>query len=78
MRPVKSPLTGREWEVIMLLEQGMSTEAIADQLVLSSETVRSHVKNILRKLNVRSREEAVAAVKRMRDAPRGGDDAVGA
>ena len=69
MRPVKSPLTSREWEVIVLLEGGKSTEVIADQLVLSTETVRSHVKNILRKLDVRSREDAVAAVKRMREAP---------
>jgi DNA-binding NarL/FixJ family response regulator len=71
MRPVKSPLTAREWEVVVLLEGGMSTEAVADQLVLSTETVRSHVKNILRKLNVRSREEALAVVKRMRDTPEG-------
>jgi NarL family two-component system response regulator LiaR len=76
MRPVKSPLTSREWEVIVLLEGRMSTEAIADQLVLSTETVRSHVKNILRKLEVRSREDAVAAVKRMREAPLADDDAV--
>ena len=74
MRPVKSPLTAREWEVIVLLESGMSTEGVADQLVLSTETVRSHVKNILRKLKVRSREEALAAVKRMRDAPADGTD----
>lgn len=75
MRPVKSPLTSREWEVIVLLEGRMSTEAIADQLVLSTETVRSHVKNILRKLEVRSREDAVAAVKRMREAPLADDEA---
>ena len=42
---------------------------MADDLVLSPETVRSHVKNILRKLDVRSREEAVAAADRMRGAP---------
>jgi two-component system, NarL family, response regulator LiaR len=71
LRPVKSPLTGREWEVIVLLEGGYSTEAIADQLVLSSETVRSHVKNILRKLDARSRREAVAAAQRMRGAAAG-------
>src|ERR671914_7018 len=71
LRPVKSPLTAREWEVIDLLYEGMSTEQIADTLVLSSETVRSHVKNILRKLNARSCAEAVEAAQRMRGAPPG-------
>jgi NarL family two-component system response regulator LiaR len=66
MRPVKSPLTAREWEVIDLLYEGKTTDQIADSLVLSRETVRSHVKNILRKLDARSREEAVAAAERMR------------
>jgi NarL family two-component system response regulator LiaR len=66
MRPVKSPLTAREWEVIDLLYEGMTTERIAETLVLSSETVRSHVKNILRKLNARSRQEAVETAQRMR------------
>jgi NarL family two-component system response regulator LiaR len=67
MRPVKSPLTAREWEVIDLLKATRSTDEIAAELVLSIETVRSHVKNILRKLKVRSREEAVAAADRMRN-----------
>jgi two-component system, NarL family, response regulator LiaR len=71
MRPVKSPLTAREWEVIDLIYEGKTTDQIAESLVLSSETVRSHVKNILRKLNARSREEAVAAAQRMRGAPPG-------
>jgi NarL family two-component system response regulator LiaR len=66
MRPVKSPLTPREWEVIDLLYEGKTTDEIADTLVLSRETVRSHVKNILRKLGVTSREEAVEAAQRMR------------
>ena len=69
MRPVKSPLTPREWEVLDLLAQTRTTEQIAEQLVLASETVRSHVKNILRKLDARSREEAVAVAQRMRGAP---------
>ena len=66
LRPVKSPLTPREWEVIDLLAEGRTTDQIADELVLSSETVRSHVKNILRKLDARTREEAVAIARRMR------------
>jgi DNA-binding NarL/FixJ family response regulator len=69
MRPVKSPLTAREWEVIDLLKESKTTDEIADELVLSPETVRSHVKNILRKLDVRSRDDAVAAADRMRSAP---------
>ena len=68
MRPVKSPLTAREWEVIDLLKQTKSTDQIADELVLSPETIRSHVKNILRKLKVRSRQEAVAVADEMRNA----------
>jgi two-component system, NarL family, response regulator LiaR len=68
MRPVKSPLTPREWEVIDLLKAGRSTDEIATELVLSTETVRSHVKNILRKLDVRSRKDAVLAADRMRGA----------
>lgn len=69
LRPIKSPLTPREWEVVDLLAEIKTTDQIAEQLVLSSETVRSHVKNILRKLGARSREEAVAAAQRMRSEP---------
>jgi DNA-binding NarL/FixJ family response regulator len=66
MRPVRSPLTPREWEVLDLLCMRASTEAIADALVLSHETVRSHIKNILRKLHVCSRQQAVDAARRLR------------
>ena len=57
---VKSPLTPREWEVIARLKAARSTDEIATELKLSTETVRFHVKNILRKLQVGSRQEAVA------------------
>jgi NarL family two-component system response regulator LiaR len=67
MRPVKSPLTAREWEIIDLLKESTSTDQIADELVLAPETIRSHVKNILRKLKVRSRQEAVAEADEMRN-----------
>jgi NarL family two-component system response regulator LiaR len=60
MRPIRSELTTREWEVLDLLCERMTTNAIAGQLVLSSETVRSHVKAIYRKLGVNSREQAIA------------------
>ncbi|HUE25389.1 MAG TPA: response regulator transcription factor [Solirubrobacteraceae bacterium] len=66
VRAVRSPLTPREWEVLDLLCSHLGTDEIADQLVLSVETVRSHIKNILRKLGVRSREEAVALASRLR------------
>jgi DNA-binding NarL/FixJ family response regulator len=66
--PVRSSLTPREWEVIDLLGEGRTTDQIAESLNLATETVRSHVKHILHKLDARSRREAVAAAQRMRDA----------
>jgi NarL family two-component system response regulator LiaR len=66
MRPIQSSLTSREWQVLDLLTEQRTTEEIADALVLSQETVRTHVKSILRKLDVRSRAEAVAAAGRLR------------
>ncbi len=67
LRPVRSKLTAREWEVLDLLCDGDGTEDIARTLVLSTETVRSHLKNIYRKLGVRSREDAVRVANSMRD-----------
>jgi NarL family two-component system response regulator LiaR len=72
LRPVRSPLTTRQWEVLDLLCDGASTEAIAASLYLSEETVRSHIKHILRTVGVRSRKEAVAAAASMR-LPRSAD-----
>jgi two-component system, NarL family, response regulator LiaR len=66
MRPVKSPLTAREWEVVDLLYEGRTTDEIADALVLSTETVRSHIKNLMKKLGASTRAEAVELAHRTR------------
>jgi len=65
--PPRAPhpdLTPRQAEVLRLLEQGRSTQQIADELHLTTETVRNHVRNLLRALGVHSRIEAVAATRR--------------
>lgn len=67
LRPVRSPLTDREWETLDLLCVGRSTAQIAGELFLSTETVRTHVKGILRKLDVRSRADAVEWAVRLRE-----------
>jgi DNA-binding NarL/FixJ family response regulator len=66
MRPIQSVLTTREWEIVDHLCLARSTEQIAEGLVLSTETVRTHIKNILRKLGVHSRAEVVDLVQRLR------------
>jgi PAS domain S-box-containing protein len=53
-------LTARQLEVLQLLAQGASTADIASQLHLSTETVRNHIRHILRALGVHSRLGAVA------------------
>ncbi len=55
-----SDLTRREREVLALMVKGMSNEEIAGRLVIMSSTVKYHVSNILSKLGVSSRTEAVA------------------
>jgi DNA-binding NarL/FixJ family response regulator len=65
-RPLHSRLTTREWEVVALLDEGASTQDIAERLVLSAATVKSHVKSVLRKLDVHSRRDAVVAAYRLR------------
>jgi len=52
-------LTSREREILDLLTEGLDNPAIAKRLHLSTNTVRTHVGNVLRKLGVRSRAEAV-------------------
>jgi DNA-binding NarL/FixJ family response regulator len=55
-------LTRREREVLALLAQGADNDGIAQQLVISPETARTHIQNVLGKLGVHSRLEAAAFV----------------
>lgn len=56
---LQEKLTPREWEILGYLSKGMRYQEIADQLFLSVETVRSHLRKIYSKLQVRSATEAV-------------------
>lgn len=71
-RPVRSLLTPREWEVLDQLCIGESTIGIATRLCVSTETVRSHIKRILNKLEVSTRADAVKAAAQLRQ-PRAND-----
>ena len=63
-QPKKHPnLTPRQREILRMLAHGASTRQIADELHLSTETVRNHVRGILQALGVHSRVEAVAAAR---------------
>jgi PAS domain S-box-containing protein len=62
-------LTPRQAEVLRLLQKGHSTKQIAQELHVSTETVRNHVRHIFRALGVHSRLEAVAAAGRLQPAP---------
>jgi NarL family two-component system response regulator LiaR len=72
LRPVRSPLTPREWEVLDLLSAGLTMEGVTDTLVLSSETVRSHLQRAMRKLEVHTRQDAIDAVRKLRGSSAGG------
>jgi LuxR family maltose regulon positive regulatory protein len=58
--PLIEPLSARELEVLRLLAEGRSNQAIAEALFISVGTVKSHTNHILGKLNANNRTEAVA------------------
>ena len=58
-------LTPRELEVLQLLAEGLTQAQIANHLVISPRTVGTHIQNVLGKLNVHSRAQAVAMAHRM-------------
>lgn len=52
-------LTSREMEVLLLMTQGKTNQEIADELFIALKTVKVHVSNILAKLDVQDRTQAV-------------------
>src|SRR5215210_319769 len=59
---IAASLSARELEVLLLLDEHLGTDEIATRLFISEHTVRSHVKSLMRKLNVSSRREALDAL----------------
>lgn len=60
----RARLSRREREILYLLSEGFSTEEVAERLILSAHTVRTHVKNAMRKLNASTRAHAIAIAMR--------------
>jgi len=67
--PLRDSLTERELEILTLLAQGLSNNDIASKLFVTVPTVKYHVTNILSKLNVQSRTEAVLVAMKHRLVP---------
>jgi DNA-binding CsgD family transcriptional regulator/GAF domain-containing protein len=64
--PLIEPLTGRETEVLQLIAEGMSNKEIAERLGLTSNTVKSYVKNIYGKLGANRRVQVAARAKELK------------
>ncbi|PEF11936.1 DNA-binding response regulator [Bacillus thuringiensis] len=58
-QPLHDDLTEREFEILLLIAEGKSNQEIADELFIALKTVKTHVSNILNKLNVSDRTQAV-------------------
>ena len=63
LRAGPNPLTDREREILRLVDQGVSTSHIAEELFLSTGTVRNYLSNAMTKLDAVSRIEAVRAAR---------------
>ena len=62
-------ISKREFEVLELIAAGLSNQDIADRLFVSTSTVKTHVSNVLAKLDASRRTEAIAKAKEMRIIP---------
>jgi ATP/maltotriose-dependent transcriptional regulator MalT len=65
LHPLVEPLSERELDVLRLLPSELSTTEMADELVVSVNTIRTHLKNLYGKLGVHSRYEAIARAKEL-------------
>jgi two-component system, NarL family, response regulator LiaR len=65
----RTSISKREYEVLELVAAGLSNQDIADRLFVSTSTVKTHVSNILAKLDASRRTEAIAKAKEMRIIP---------
>lgn len=61
----QSILTKREKEIFDLLVHNLTTREIADQLSISEKTVRNHISNVILKLNVKGRSQAIVELLRL-------------
>jgi DNA-binding CsgD family transcriptional regulator len=66
---LEDELTRREFEVLSMLAEGETNARIARRLIVSEDTVKTHVKHILRKLGVHNRSQAVSRYFQAKDAP---------
>ena len=62
-------ISKREFEVLELIAAGLSNQDIADRLFVSTSTVKTHVSNVLAKLDASRRTEAIARAKKLRIIP---------
>ena len=65
--PIKRFLTIRERQIFELLIQNNDTEEIATKLNISSKTVRNHISNVIQKLGVKGRSQAVLELIKMHE-----------
>lgn len=66
IEPLVEPLTERESDVLQLIASGLSNKDIQEQLFISNNTVRTHIKNLYGKLGVNNRTQAVLRAQELR------------
>ncbi len=65
--PIKKFLTMREHQIFELLIANYDTEEIATKLNISSKTVRNHISNVIQKLGVKGRSQAILELIKMKE-----------